>query len=585
MKKSITSILLVLAQSAFATTIVDVADYGAKPQLADNTPAIVKALNAAKKIDDDVVVKFPKGEYNFGPKLAPEKYCFISNNDESLKRIIFDFENAKDLTIDGQGSKFIFHGEVHPMYMNNSKNITLKNFTNNVSRPFHSEGKIVEVKKGSIVVEIANQFMPFAISDGKLVFPVPTPEKDPLLFKAVRYKEHVVYNRILEFSPETRGPAYLSRDFGTGNITAKKVGNNKVELFSKHLKGTVGNIFVFGPLLRLCPSISVSNSEDIVLDNVTINAAGGMGLLGQYSKNITVKNSKVTPAEGRIVSATADATHFVNCTGKITLKNNLFENQLDDATNIHGIYEKIDTIESKNTFLSRITHFQQYGFKTFKVGDTIEFVGDMNMKTIGTAKIKSIETINKQMKRIVVDTQIPESVELGDAVAVVRQYPDIIIKDNIVRRNRARGMLLNCRGKTVVEGNLFQSSGSTLLFEGDASHWYEQGGVSDCTIRNNIFDNCKYAIWGKAVISVEAGIKEDLDTSRYNKNILIEGNTFNVFDNTPLLNIFCVENLTWKDNKIVKTTAYPARPNLKDEKFIIKHCDNIIIDGVNVDKK
>lgn len=56
-----------------------------------------------------------------------------------------------------------------------------------------------------------------------------------------------------------------------------------------------------------------------------------MGIVGQRTHNVTVESCKVTPSNGRMISCTADATHFSNCTGKIELSHCIFENQMDDA--------------------------------------------------------------------------------------------------------------------------------------------------------------------------------------------------------------------------------------------------------------
>ena len=39
------------------------------------------------------------------------------------------------------------------------------------------------------------------------------------------------------------------------------------------------------------------------------------------------------PHTQRVISTTADATHFVNCKGDILIENCRFENMLDDGTN------------------------------------------------------------------------------------------------------------------------------------------------------------------------------------------------------------------------------------------------------------
>ncbi len=252
---------------------------------------------------------------------------------------------------------------------------------------------------------------------------------------------------------------------------------------------------------------------------------------------------------------------------------------MDDATNIHGIYEQIISIDGDTVF-TRLVHPQQLGFETFAPKQTVEFVAGRSMKTLGNGRIESVERVNKEVKKLKLAAPVPPQVKVLDAVAAVRDYPEVCIRNNVIRRNRARGMLLNCRGKTVVGNNLFQSAGAALLFEGDASFWFEQGGVGDCLIRSNTFDNCKFGKWSRAIISVGSGVRADRETSRYNRNIKIENNVFNVFDATPILDVYCIDGLVWRGNKINKTKAYPARDIKNPKPFVIENCDNVEIDAV-----
>jgi len=210
----------------------------------------------------------------------------------------------------------------------------------------------------------------------------------------------------------------------------------------------------------------------------------------------------------------------------------------------------------------------------------VEFVKGKSLITKGTTKVIQAERINKNFTRVVFSDEIPNGIGIGDAISELHDFAFVHIHDNIIRNNRARGMLLNCRGKTIVENNYFHSPGAALLFEGDAMFWFEQGGVSDCVIRNNVFDNCLFGVWGNAIIDVKAGIKEEFETSRYNKNIRITGNTFRTFDDALLLNIYCVDGLIWKNNKIEKTSDYPATRSNKSL-FKIEYSDNVQIEELN----
>ncbi len=555
-----------------ANTVLNVADFGARADGSDSTPAVQKTLEVAKKTSGNITIKFPKGKYDFAPHFAPEKYLFNSNNDEGLKRVIFDLSGLENVTIDGQGADFVFHGFVVPFLVKNAKNIRFQNFSVDFYRPFYSEATVVEYNKNGTIVKISDEY-PYKIFNGTLMF---TGKPDKLLWDD-QTKIFYPYRRMIEFDAKLREPAFMRFDmdtcWGTAAVEIKK---GLVKIFNPNLVCTNGNILVFQPQMRDFPDFVLSSSENIFFDKVTIHAAGAMGILGENTKNVEIRNCTVSPSGNRMVSTTVDATHFVNCTGKIIIDKCLFENQLDDATNVHGIYEQIVEIKG-NLVVSRLANNQQYGFETFAVGQRVEFVASKSMMKLGEGEIISVERVNKEVKKLVFKEAVPKNVNEKDVIAVIREYPEVQFTNNIVRNNRARGILLNCRGKTLVENNYFHSAGATILFEGDACFWFEQGGTRDCTIRNNTFDNCGFSVWGNGIISVAAGIRAEREKSRYNHNITIEKNTFKVFDNLPLLNVYCVDGLIWRDNKIEKTTAYPNKRK-PSKRIIISHCDNVKIE-------
>jgi hypothetical protein len=567
-------------ETSLNVDILYLKDYGAITNDGiDDVRAIKKALadckaNGAKKL------VFERGQYDFYPTFAEERYCYISNNDEGLKRIAFDLKNINDLTIDGQGALLMFHGFMSPFVLEDSNNVKIKNLSIDYSRTFHSEAIILGHDAEGMDVEILENF-PFNVYSGTLLFTDGQKQIGELttVSKSVAYGS----SHMLEYDTQKRETAYMVKDFYFSNINgfpAKKLEGRKVRIRVPGLKGTIGNTMVFGPNHRKHPGFVVSDSKNISFNNIILHHAGGMGILGQRSHNITVDSCKVTPSKGRMISVTADATHFVNCTGKITLTNNLFENQKDDATNIHGIYVQVIEKSAEDKVIIQLKHGQQYGFDFLKQGMEVELVRAKSMLTYDTATVKHINKINKEVTEVTFDKNLPANLEIGDAIAEIRDYPEIQIAHNIVRNNRARGMLLNSRGKTMVENNTFHSPGAAILFEGDSFHWFEQGGVRDCVIRNNKFENCLYGVWGKAVIDVKAGIMEDKETSRYNRNILIENNTFKIYDDLTLLNAYCVDGLIWRNNTIEKTEAYP-KDGKSHKRFIIEYCNNVQIDDQN----
>lgn len=565
---------------------LDAATFGVKPGHHDST-ANVKALLQYIKEHDVSKVTFPKGEYHFYPELATEKYAFISNNDQGLKRIAFYLDDISNLIIDGQGSSFIMHGAINPFILQNATNISIQNLSIDFNRSFHSEGIILAVGDGVMDLHIPAAFQYVINSAGILEFKGlrEYPPDYPVNEKLERRKDalkarNYIFKRLLEYDVNTRATAYMASDIQTGSwLSAEPLeGENNIRIFHPELKGTVGNIMTFSALSRKYPAVVISDSSDVLLDNVTIFHAGGMGVLGQRCRNVTIQNSKVTPSKGRIVSTTADATHFNNCDGEINLLNNLFENQQDDATNIHGIYAMFLERKSESSALIKIQHPQQWGFDFIDVGDKVELVQGKSLITFGTNTVAEVKKYNSEIYEVGFTAPIDPRMSVGDSIAKVRDYAKVLIKGNTIRRNRARGMLLNSRGETRVVDNYFHVPGAAILFEGDARNWYEQGGVRDVTIRNNTFDNSHFSIWGKAVIAVDAGIDNEYqEISRYNKNIVIEDNVFNVYDKGLLLDLFSVSHVSFKNNKINKSDYFPARKLKTPEFFRTRFSDNVTI--------
>lgn len=561
-----------------ASHVVYMKDYGVLPSTTiDATPGVSRALAECIGKPNSVLV-FEKGEYHFWGDKASEKYCFTSNNDEGLKRIIFSIENAEGLTIDGNGSSFVFHGFVNPFVIYSSTDVTLKNFSVDFSRTFHSEGIILASdKEGEMDLEIPSQF-PFEIRNNILVF-IDKEEPHSSVMTTVSKDRLYSYGSLLEFDTHKRETAFMVRDYYINSIplVAKRLSDNKVRIYLDGIKGTVGNTLVFAAGHRNYSSIIVSDSRDIEVNHVTIHHAGGMGVVAQRTHNVSVLNCKFVPSPGRMVSCTADATHFVNCMGKVELGNSTFMNQMDDATNIHGIYVQIVEQLSPTEVYVRLKHPQQFGFDFLKKGTRVELVQGKSLITKGEAVVLEAERLNKEMTRVKLDTPLPAGIGVGDAMGDVKQLSEVHIHHNYIGKNRARGMLLNSRGKTVVEHNTFHSPGAAILFEGDAQYWFEQGGVRECIVRNNLFDNCLYGVWGKAVIDVGAGITDNKEESRYNRNVQVYDNTFRVFDEALLLQAYCVDGIYWKNNKLERTADYPAlRTNLSP--FKVEYCDDVQID-------
>ena len=531
---------------------------------------------------------FAQGVYEFWPDRVAEEYLFLSNNDSGLRRIAFPLRNFSDLEIDGQGSMFLFHGEMVPFSIIESSGITLKNLSVDFKRPFHNEAQVVGAGDGYVDLKFNREEFPFAITDGRLLFKAENGE----LFGS---------ENILEFDSGKRETALMAPRnydfFLDWNTLAEELPDGVVRLFARfdEPRPQVGNILVFGNPHRNCPAIVCDHSSNIAVTDVTIHHAGGMGLLAQMCNGIRAERLSVTPSGKRIISTTADATHFVNCRGDVELIDCLLENQMDDPVNVHGIYARITELVSRFSIEVRLVHHQQRGIQLFTPGDILEIISPRTLLTCWSRPVKSVTRLNKEYFVLEFHDRLPEEVEAGYSVGNESCGTNLTIRGCTTRGNRARGFLISAPGRVLVEDNSFHHEGPAILVEGDSNFWFESGAVRDVCIRRNIFHNCNYGYRGHAVIQISPGVSQEIEGCvPYHRNIRIEDNHFISFSR-QLLKARCVDGLSFVRNHIEWSDAYPSR----DQEGVAVVADNcagitvsqntgasdwtVVVDGVSVE--
>lgn len=531
---------------------------------ADAMPAIRTALEQCV-VNKTSKLVLPGGRLYIQRDQAFEKYQFISNNNESLKRIAFDLAGMKDFTIEGNNTELMFSGFISPFNLEECKNVTINNLTIDYTRTFNSEGIIVNKGEGWLDIKFPEEYM-YDTDNGTLRF------KD---------KNHVYYpySNLLEFDSKLREPAFQAKDFWLWSpIPAEEIEKGTVRIKRNDLKGTIGNTMVFGASARYNPAFTLTKCEGVNIHNVNLYHCGGMGVIAQSSKDIELRKLNVTPTPGsnRMISITADATHFVNCSGYIRMIDCIFENQKDDASNIHGWYMAVESMKDDYTMLLRWKNTGQYGVDFITPHSTLEFVDNETMSTYGRAVVKSVKRLNKEYFEVTMETPLPKDIKKNHVIAADDRYPEVLIKGCRIQKNRARGLLLGSRGRMVIEDNYFHTPGAAILFEGDGNYWYEQSGVRNVIIRNNIFENCNYGSedWGRACIAVGSGIPNK-KASRYHHNIRVEKNVFRTYD-PRILYLYSVDGFIFKNNTMEKTNAY-LYTRSETRPFVVTDSSNVKI--------
>ncbi len=583
---SLAALLTCLALGARKVTF-NMADYGVAPgkeQLTEKVGKFLSELPQKVNPDDHIVLKFRKGTYRFYQDGITEREMYISNHDERQpKRVVFNLQGFHNLTLEGGGAEFLFSGIVTPFALNYTEDCRLRNFSIDWEEPMMIP---LTVKAGS--------------PEAGITFSVPSWVKwmadDDSTF-CIYGEEWAVRPTLgLPFDPQTGHVVYQTGDLSINTAGFKALGGNTFLAPAwKDARLRPGMVVAARSAHRPAPAIFINEAKRTELTNVTVHFAFGMGLLAQRCTDITLRGFRVclkdAAGSDRLFTTCADATHFSQCRGKITSEGGLYENMMDDAINVHGIYLHVRQREDDHTLLCQYMHEQAWGFNWGNTGDSVQFVHATTMEAFAPNIITGIKPVDRvelrgmRVFRIRFRDALPPDVEGGTDVGLenLTWTPEVTFRRNTVRNNRARGALFSSPRRTICEQNTFDHvSGSAILLCGDCNGWFESGAVRDLVIRKNKFINCldNYFQFTNAVISICPEIPDIAHQTTFfhggqPNSIVIEDNTFETFD-APLLYAKSVDGLTWRNNKVSVNTEYqPFHWN--KERIRLEHvrCTNI----------
>ncbi len=545
----------------------------------DHVAAIRRFLNSAPP--GKWTLNLPGGSCDLFPEAAVEAHFCVSNNDAGLKRAAFWLRGLQDICIDGQHSSLRVRGEplaaasriTHHAFMTtfileDCTNVTIKDLSIDWASRHMAQAKVLASHGNSMEVEVVSD-MRWWVWNGQIYF------EGEGFCKPLQ--------RIIAVEAATGAPVRGSGDNCGGDYEVvwhvEKLDERRIRITGPCKAIPQPGQWVILWLTgydtgeRLAHAIVISRCRDVILDNIRIHHAPAMAIVGQLSENITLRHCQVTPPpnSGLLFSASADATHFVQCTGQLLLEDCLFENQLDDAANVHGYYCQIVRPLGAKTLRARLGHPQHKGIFPCEPGETVEFIRAQDMVVRGTATVVALQSLNSETFDIEFREDLPDHLNTGDCFENITRQADLTIRSCVIRHNRARGILFSTRGRVLVEKCQFATPGAAILIAGDANGWFESGRVRDVTIRENTFTDCAHTpSWGRAAICIIPEIGEPLQPQAYyHAGIRIESNKF-VDCSAPLVEARSVSRLKFSRNEIGSLKALAV---VKTE-----HCERVTVE-------
>lgn len=469
--------------------ILDVTKYGTEKNIA---AAVTEAVRQAKAGD---VLFFPKGEYHFYKDYCQSCHYHMTNTDSfdfPKKYFAMLLENKKNITIEGDGSVFILHGNLCALGVVGCDSITLKNFTVRSACPTNVE-LTVQSRKGHSVVYTVARSNPFYMDGDDVVFFEQSPftkknywqmRNNEKSWCAVQHHGSTVFRTV-------------NQPF-TGWHRTRRLNENTIQVRSLLPKKYAVGATV---ALSMCKcregcGLFFWESSNLVSQNITVNYMHGFGWLTQMCENVAFDGVRFEPDAQHKVSSFADCIHVCGCKGKVEISNCYFTQPHDDGINIHGTFLRFRQKIDERTAVFQFVHRQQGGHRAFYVGDQVQLYYRNNLQPCGG--IYTVESVTDALEQKTCTVQfkevLPADIDckyLGQNNVVaenVTYCPDVEIKNCTFTAIPTRGILCTTSGHVDIHHNHFDNvQMANIYISNDADEWYESGPVRDMQIHHNVF--------------------------------------------------------------------------------------------------
>lgn len=474
-------------------------------------------------------LRFEKGEYHFFEEHTVRRFFAVSNNSACEKKIAMLVDHADGLTIDGGGSVFVFHELVFPIVITHSKRVTVQNivFDRGCDPVVHMQ--LHDIGEGGFSLAIDAQRYPYHIERGALVFEREWGNASGLdrvfaLHASPRF--HIEYlvtgDCRLPVDNLAANYVWVDAEEADGGVYCRY---RKDRAYSHRFQEGEA-VFSLVDGRRDIDLIFAEHSDTLRIADITVRCAVGMGVIAQCSRNIEIDGFCTEPSEdGERTTLTADAMHFVHCSGKLEIHRCHIVDTADDAINVHGMYTEVERAEEHALYV-RICHQEQRHFMPYKASDRIVLIHPETLEEVAEWMVERAEWTDSDGARIQIHGRRirgDQPIEPGFLVELPDKMPQVHVYDN--EFDRYPNLRLSGSGTIVVENNRFSNATSALLALDLAKYWYESGRIRHLIFRNNDLDNCNGKA-GRRFIHIGVSGKESSDCPKIHQTIEIYGNQF-----------------------------------------------------------
>lgn len=477
--------------------------------------------NAHGSMEKPVTIEFLPGVHEFAKEKAIARPYFVSNSCDAPtepKPVGILVESCKHLRllgggVEGTGKTFILMGgRMIEVINDRSEDIAYSKLVFDLKRPTVSEFRVMDSAPGHSDIQIA-EGSTVELKDGKLAWTGDLGSGNVMVQQATPSNGH---SWRMGFDWKPFEFALSTEDLGGGKYRLNFKDNYRLQ---------TGDQFQFRCIKRDSVGVHNVRSKDITFRDCDFYALTNMGMVSQFTENITLQRVHVAPPKNtlRTCPAWGDIFHFSNCKGNILVENCVESGMQDDAINCHGTHLRIVGKLAENQLRLRYMQPQTYGFAPYIQGDEIAVIDHNNQRELPGNPRRKVTTCAQSDQdgkewTVTLDGPAP-AFNPDNVVDNITWHPNLTARNNFITMDSCRGYLLTTRGKVVVENNTFTRCHMPgILIEDDARGWYESTCVRDMVIRNNTFIGCG--------IEINPQTTSNDTNEPVHENISIENNTF-----------------------------------------------------------
>jgi hypothetical protein len=532
---------------------IDVGDYLRLPDGSPQTPylAFRAALDAAREQKAARVV-VPPGRYVFSnPQVARENAHLL---------VVLQ----QDLEIDGQGAELVFtNTQAQGIVLAAAERILIRNLSIDWDAHLASSGVVQRRPDGTAAIRIDDKY-PVAAD-------VAFESVSEFDVAARRWKGSLTeayYPRdVRMIAPQT----FTSPDFNRFADGAEVIVRHRV----------YGGNAIGGFMMQL---------SDITFEDVTVYSAPGMGFyFAATGKGIRLNRCVVKTREGRLISTTADGAHFATTGGQIIVENSDFSGQGDDGISINAhwlqIVDQVDPVTVRLGVIFRARFYPGW----IMPGTELVIRDSQSLREQTRRKVRSvIDEPETRTFRVELDAPIDVAQEHSQAIVGTDMMAssNFVVRGNRFSENRGRGMLIMSPNGIVENNVVTRPTMACVNIASDARYFFVGFGVSDLTVRDNLFEGCNGVRervapgLNLAAVNVFSDVPSGFGSAPIHRRVTFERNRIIDTPGRALL-IASASHIMVRNNTIIDANTIPPMGATEPPcSVFVTRASNVVISGL-----